>query len=223
MLKTFRRIFAQRTPVEFQVYRREQPAEPESSLDQNIQPTVDGSSADAEGILRAVASVRTDLERQFATQEQLTSTLSQIQPLGQQITQRLDAISGTERHLAELVHSFSTDAVSRDTALQSTMKTINENAERQIQTLTVLHEQIDRSQNSMQELTHSFNEVGAGIDALLNAQKSTSQNTAELVHVVRDQTEAIASQQHRTFWITIAALALATGALVVAIIFAAIS
>jgi chromosome segregation ATPase len=225
MLKTFRRIFTQRTPVELEISRREDPADHGQSdqFDAGMQLAQDEAEASkGPELLEAVAGVRTDLERQLNAHEDLATSLEQIEPLGKQLTQRLDVIGGTERHVAELVDAFQASAEKRADALQGAMETMNATAERQVQVLGVLQEQIDRSQGSIQELTQRFEAVGSGIDSLLGAQRETAEQTGALVEAVRDQVTAISLQQRRIFGITIAVLSLATIALIVAIILAAV-
>jgi len=221
MLKTFRRFFTQRTPVEFEVYRRENPADSPQDDPTAIDPPSETPSEQAMDVLEAVAAVRSDLKHHVDTHDQIAQALTQIEPLGQQVTQRLDLLASHERQIGELVHTFSTTATEHHEALQGSLSSIQATTERQVQVLTVVQEQIDRSQNTMHELTQQVTAVGSNLGELVQSQKTTAVHTKELVDAVRDQVRVISLQQRRTFMMTISVLVLATIALIVAIILAA--
>lgn len=225
MLKTFRRIFSHRPTVEFEISKPDVSVETEPpDKDENDHgaqhPEGEPAVVSSPELIEAVAEVRNDLERQLTAHEDLATSLGQIEPLGRQLAQKLDAICGTERHVAELVGTFQESAEKRADALQSAMETLNTTADRQVQVLGLLQEQIDRSQVSIQELTHGFEAVGSGLESLVGAQRQTTQRTGELVEAVRDQVKTISLQQRRLFGITVVVLTIAALALFVAIMLA---
>ena len=232
MLQKLRNLFGQRHTVEFDLEPRLEPPpeeglapEPDELLDEEsglqapVTPALEGLDEQARDML---GSIQGDLARQRDAQERiaegLTGVESSLTPIGQQLNRQMESIASSERHVAELVESFTAAASERETALQGTVDSLNIAGERQVQVLNVLQQQLDGSQQSVDALRDQFVEVGTGLGSLLEVQRATVNRTDDLVEVVRTQIEKNELSQQRLFRVSIALLGMGTLAILGAVL-----
>lgn len=225
MLKKFRRLFSQRTPVEFEVHRRPKPVSAELMMHEHSPPTPSEAKEDAPSQAytpEALERFHIDLEQQRVTQDRIASSLShveeQLEPMGQRLGQQMEAIAGSERHVAELVEAFHSAAQIREDLLQSSVNTMTVATEQQVQVLTVLQQQLDHSQQSMEHLARRLDEVGGGLESLLQAQQTSVERTEDLVEAVRAQVETTAIAHKRLFGVALALIALGGISMIVTVV-----
>jgi hypothetical protein len=224
MLKKFRSLFGQRTPIDLEVAVDPDPVsgeflitEPGTSTDP---PPGDEEVKDPGPAL--LADFRDDLSRQHDTQERIaqgiTGVEEQLEPIARHLNRHMESIASSERNVAELVGEFTRSADEREQALQGAVTSLNTTGERQIQVLTLLQQQLDSSQQALHLLGDQFQQVGCGLETLAEVQRSTATRTNELVSAVRDQIDSSELAQQRTFRVSLALLGMGTIAILAAVV-----
>ncbi|MCH2144172.1 MAG: hypothetical protein MK082_03380 [Phycisphaerales bacterium] len=228
MLGKIRSLFGQRHTVEFDVepdpvLEPEEVLEEEPGVEPGLQVTsLAGLDRPDEQAMELLDTIQGDLARQRDAQERIaegiTGVETQLQPVCQQLNRQMESIASSERHVAELVESFTQAAGTRESALQTTVESLNNAGERQVQVLNVLQQQLDGSQQSIDGLRQQFEQVGSGLEALLETQRATVSRTDDLVEVVRTQIDRNELAQQRVFRVSIALLGLGTIAVLAAVV-----
>ena len=228
MLGKIRSLFGQRHTVEFDVepdpvLEPEEVLEEEPGVEPGLQVTsLAGLDRPDEQAMELLDTIQGDLARQRDAQERIaegiTGVETQLQPVCQQLHRQMESIASSERHVAELVESFTQAAGTRESALQTTVESLNNAGERQVQVLNVLQQQLDGSQQSIDGLRQQFEQVGSGLEALLETQRATVSRTDDLVEVVRTQIDRNELAQQRVFRVSIALLGLGTIAVLAAVV-----
>lgn len=220
MLKKFRSLFAQRTPVEIEIGDPDLRDEVRTDTLDPATEALETVAPEAPGAL--LADFRADLARQHAAQERIAEGIGgverQLEPIARNLNRQVESIAGSERHVAELVEQFTRSANEREQALQETVSSLNVSGERQVQVLTLLQQQLDRSQQAVDGLGERFTEVGAGLETLAEAQRTTAARTESLVDAVTRQIESAELAHQRTFRVSVALLGMGTLAVLAAVV-----
>ena len=228
MLKKFRSLFGQRTPIDLEVAIDPDPASAEILVTEPGAPTAStaieagNEQADPDPGSTLLSDFRDDLARQHDTQERIARGISgveqQLEPIARHLTRHMESIASSERNVAELVEDFTRSAGEREQALQGAVNSLNTTGERQVQVLTLLQQQLDSSQQSLHLLGDQFKQVGCGLETLAEAQRTTASRTEELVSAVRDQIDSSELAQQRTFRVSLALLGMGTVAILAAVV-----
>ena len=211
MLKSFRRLFPRRTMVEIDVERVE-PRDAEDLPSTSTTPDREDLAEapiqpDADGFIQ---DLREDLGLQRVAHERIAEGLAgveaHLEPMGRELRSHAESIATSERQVAELVAEFTRTAVARGASMEEAVRALGATGERQAQVLTLLQEQLDRTQQSNEALGARFTELAGGLDTLVASQETQATRTGELVDAVRDQMSRSDLAQRRLFAVAVAML-----------------
>jgi ABC-type transporter Mla subunit MlaD len=146
MLKTFRRMFSSKTPLEFEVTRHR----PEDDLSPREAHHTDVIPSDALDALERVSLVAT---RQAAAQTRIEGRLEELTPLARQAVQRLDAIGSGERDIAGLIETLKSELSDRERALGGSIEQQRTTNDRSRELLDSMHDQNTRLAGQQKRLT----------------------------------------------------------------------
>ena len=170
MLKKFRRLFPLRNTVEIDVERVEpRVSEDHTPSEAALNPDVVPGEALLPKHDAFIEDIRGDLGLQRAAQERiadgLASVETQLQPMAQQLQRHAESIASSERQVVELVGEFTRTAVARGESMEEAVRSLGVTGERQAQVLSLLQQQLDRTQQSNEALGERFTELGSGLDS----------------------------------------------------------
>ena len=215
MLKKFRRLFPLRNTVEIDVERVEpRVSEDRTPSEAALSPDSGPGEVLDPGHDAFIEDIRGDLGLQRAAQERiadgLASVETQLQPMAQQLQRHAESIASSERQVVELVGEFTRTAVARGESMEEAVRSLGATGERQAQVLSLLQQQLDRTQQSNEALGERFTELGSGLDSLVGSQKMQASRTGELIDAVQEQMARSDLAQRRLFAVSIALLGLGT-------------
>ena len=208
MLKTFRRMFSSKTPLEFEISR-----------DQTETRSGGGTSPHTDVIsLEALEQVTLVATSQAAAQTRIESRLEELTPLARQAVQRLDAIGSGERDIAGLIETLKSELSDRERALGGSIEALASTGERQAQALEVLREQLHASQGTHDALVTRLQDFQSCLELISDQQKTTNDRSRELLDSMHAQNTRLASQQKRLTTATIVTCVVAGATLLTAVL-----
>ena len=208
MLKTFRRMFSSKTPLEFEISRDQTKIRP----GEGTPPQTDVISLEA---LEQVTLVATS---QAAAQTRLEGRLEELTPLARQAVQRLDAIGSGERDIAGLIETLKSELSDRERALGGSIEALASTGDRQAQALEVLREQLHASQGTNESLVTRLQDFQSCLELISDQQKTTNDRSRELLDSMHAQNSRLASQQKRLTTATIVTCVIAGATLITAVL-----
>lgn len=208
MLKTFRRMFSSKRPLEFEISR----AQTEDRSGGGTPPPTDVLSPEA---LEQVTLVATS---QAAAQTRIESRLEELTPLARQAVQRLDAIGSGERDIAGLIETMKSELSDRGRELGGSIEALASTGDRQAQALEVLREQLQASQGTHDALVTRLQDFQSCLEQISDQQRTTNDRSRELLDSMHAQNARAASQQKRLTTATIVTCVIAGATLVTAVL-----
>ncbi len=210
MLKTFRRMFSSKAPLEFDVG----PGRPREASP----AFTDGRTEVVP--LEALEQVSLVATNQAAAQSRIEDRLKELTPLARQAVQRLDAIGSGERDIAGLIETLKSDLADRERSLGGSIDALTATGDRQVQTLEVLREQLLASQETTGTLDARLHDFQSCLEIISDQQRTTNERSRELLDSMHAQNTRLAGQQKRLTTATIitcvvAGLTLVTAVLIV--------
>lgn len=208
MLKTFRRMFSSKTPLEFEI-----------SPDQTATRSSGGTPNHTDVIsLEALEQVTLVATSQAAAQTRIEGRLEELTPLARQAVQRLDAIGSGERDIAGLIETMKSELSDRERALGGSIEALASTGDRQAQALEVLREQLNASQGTNESLVTRLQDFQSCLELIAEQQKTTNDRSRELLDSMHAQNTSLASQQKRLTTATIVTCVVAGATLLTAVL-----
>ncbi len=203
MLKTFRRMFSSKSPLELDVARGES----------------DSSTPELPDVVPMEALERVTLvaTRQAAAQTRIEGQLEALTPLARQAVQRLDAIGSGERDIAGLIETLKADLTDRERVLGGSIEALTASGDRQARTLTALSDQLLASQGTTETLVTRLQDLQTCLEAISDQQRTTNERSREMVDSMNRQNTRLAEQQKRLGTATIVTCVVAGLTLVTAV------
>ena len=208
MLKTFRRMFSSKTPLEFEI--KEARTTPP--------PTGEASPRSEVMALETLERVSLVASDQAAAQSRIEGRLEELAPLARQAVQRLDAIGSGERDIAGLLETLKSELSDRERALGHSIETLTASGERQTQTLDMLKDQLLASQETTESLVARLHDFQTCLELISEQQKTTNDRSRELLDSMHAQNTRLAGQQKRLTTATIVTCVMAGATLVTAVV-----
>lgn len=211
-MKTIRKFFPRRTPVEFDIMQ------PDAGEPQ-ITALTFADAPDAADSPNSIDTLANGMSETLdAVQSSLTSLSSTIEPTARRISTQLESIVGSERQLGELVGRLVQDSAKRENQLGSQLESLGTATDRQTQVLSAIQRELDRSQSTQEQLNLGIGTLREGITELVTAQTRTAERTEALLDTARAQVEEVTRYQNRFFGLAVAVLSVSTLTLLVAMI-----